>query len=65
MWEDRISRNNNSKSGNIQKLDKGDAQGIGDSKPAAGVSVNLRPEKRIGWPVWLRTEVGSLDKDSK
>lgn len=64
MWEDRINRNSNSKSGNIQKFDKGDAQGTEDSKLAAGVSVNLRPEKN-GMPMWLRTEVGSLDKDSK
>lgn len=69
MWEDRINRKSRGRPTlsqcNIQEFGKGDTQvspGIEDSKLAARVSV--RQEKK-GMPVWLRMEVGDLDKDSK
>lgn len=68
VWEDRINRKSRGRQTlsqrNIQEFGKGDAQGIEDSKLAASVSVNLRQEKN-GMPMWLRMEVGDLDKDSK
>lgn len=68
VWEDRINRKSRGRQTlsqrNIQEFGKGDTQGIEDSKLAASVSVNLRQEKN-GMPMWLRMEVGDLDKDSK
>lgn len=68
VWEDRINRKSRGRQTlsqrNIQEFGKGDTQGIEDSKLAASVSVNLRQEKN-GMPMWLRMEIGDLDKDSK